>query len=337
MEMYLLWGLIGIFVILSYLLLAPFIYYLIGAVVLVYISYPLYQRIEDAVRNDSVAAFLAIILLLLVAVIPTLFTAQRVVSQGRSALVGVGTSTTAVIDTAELEQTVLELTGETVDIEKAIRDAFVEAGRIVSGSAPGLISTVFDTLIGISLMGLTMYYLFKEGPALLDRVKELTPLSGEREEKLLTALDEMAEAVLLGHLLTAAAQGIIAGIGLWAVGIPNVVFWTFAMIILGLIPLVGTLPVWGGAALYLVFITGETAAGVGLAIYGLVVVGVTDNLVRAKLVGAHGTIHPLLVIIGVIGGISLFGMLGVVLGPLVLGFLVILLELYKADFAENVS
>ncbi len=334
-EAYLVIGLIGLLAVLAYFVLSPFLYYLLGAVVLAYITYPLYERIHEAVGNDSVSALLAILILLLVAVVPTLFMAEQVLSQGRAALVGVGTSTPAYIDTADLEAQILELTGESVDIDAAIRNAFVEAGQIVSGEIPNVISTLLDALIGLSVMAMTLYYLFKEGPTVVAEGGKLIPLSGARKEKLLADLESMSDAVLRGHLFTAAVQGVLAGIGLWAVGIPNAIFWTFVMIILGLIPLIGSFLVWGPAGIYLAVLKGEPIAGVALLIYGGILMSVVDNVVRAGVVGKRGRIHPLLVILGVIGGIAVFGLLGIILGPLVLGFLVVLLELYQKDFAQR--
>lgn len=335
MQLYLLAGIIAVFAFLSYLLIAPFLYYIIGAVVLVYISYPAYNWIEARVGSASVASALAIILLLVVAVVPTLFMTERVISQGQQALVAVGSSTTEFIDTDSLEQTILELTGEEVDVEQAIRNAFVEAGRLISGEVPGLISTLFDALVGIFVMGVTMYYLFKEGGSILDASLEVLPMDREREEKLLKEVDRMAEAVLVGHVLTALLQGVVAGIGLWAVGIPNAVFWTFVMVLLGIIPLLGNFLVWGPAGLYLIFMQDQMMAGVALLVYSTVVVGITDNFVRARVVGKRGRIHPLLVMVGVIGGLPVFGILGVVLGPLVLGFLISLTNVYKEDFLKK--
>ncbi|MDY6769468.1 MAG: AI-2E family transporter, partial [Candidatus Nanohaloarchaea archaeon] len=325
-------GLIVLFGVLSYMLVAPFLYYLIGAVVLVYIAYPLYTRIAAQVGNESVAAVLALTVLLLVAVVPSIVLTERVITQGQEALVAVGTSSTEYIDTAALEATILEFTGEEVDIEQGIRDAFLEGGRLISGELPGIISTVLEAFIGVFIMAVTMFYLFKRGDVAVQRVRDLVPLPEEQEDTLITELDTMSEAILIGHLLTALLQGILVGAGLWLVGIPDVFFWTFVMVLLGIIPLVGNFLVWAPAGLYLILLQDQVLVGAALLVYGGLVATVGDNLIRARVVGSRGRIHPLVVMVGVIGGLSMFGVLGVVLGPLVLGFFLALLRVYRDDF-----
>ncbi|MFB6294707.1 MAG: AI-2E family transporter [Candidatus Nanohaloarchaea archaeon] len=333
-QLYLIGALIAAFAVLSYLLIAPFLYYIIGGILLVYIAYPLYQRIADQVGTATGAAVLTILLLLLVAVVPTIFTAQKAIVQGQGALAAVGTSTTELIDTSELEAAILEWTGEEVNLEAAVRDAFVDAGRLLSGELPGIISTVFGLVVGLFVMVITMFYLFRQGPEILQGAREVVPLAEEREQHLVDELDRMSQAVLLGHLVTAVIQGVLAGIGLWLTGVPDVFFWTFVMVLLGIIPLLGNFLVWGPAAVWLVVLEGNVVAGVALLVYGVFIVTVVDNVVRARVVGQRGRIHPLLVIVGVLGGLPMFGVLGVVLGPLVLGFFMSLLRVFRDDFVQ---
>ncbi|MFB6265645.1 MAG: AI-2E family transporter, partial [Candidatus Nanohaloarchaea archaeon] len=236
MNHYFFFGLIGVFGILSYLLVAPYLYYMIGAAVLVYVTYPLYRKLEKHIGNEMVASLLAILVLTVLAVLPTIYLADQVVLQGRQALKGVGTEVFDHLDTSAIENTVRRVTGFEVDLDRVVRDAFVRAGNMLSARLPGIITTAFDAMVGMFVMALTMYYLFKEGPKILDELKEIVPLSSEREDTLITELDRMSKAVLYGHVLVSVIQGVIAGIGLWIFGIPNVVFWTFIMIVLGLIP-----------------------------------------------------------------------------------------------------
>ncbi|MFB6265815.1 MAG: AI-2E family transporter, partial [Candidatus Nanohaloarchaea archaeon] len=212
---------------------------------------------------------------------------------------------------------------------------FVEAGNLFSARLPGIISTALDAMVGLFVTAFTMYYLFKDGDTMLESVKGMVPLEEDREDHLVEEIDRMSKAILYGHVLVSVVQGIIAGIGLWIFGIPDVIFWTFVMIVLGLIPLIGNFLVWGPAGLYLIFIRSEPLMGAGLLLYSTVILSFTDNIVRAKVVGERGNIHPLVVMVGVIGGIPMFGLLGVVLGPLVLGFFTSLLRVYREDFLQN--
>lgn len=333
-QLYFLLVLIGTFALLSFAVFYPYLFYIIGGIILVYINYPLYGRIKRFLGNESLAAALSIVVLILLTVIPTFFLVSSTVAEGQQLIEQIGEELPEHINVAFVEAYVQQLTGQEIDLREMIEQLANDVGDFFSASLPGLIKTVADAVIGTMIMGFTMYYLFKDGRELVDSVMHVVPLEERYKHDLLREVDNMAEGILIGHLLTSTVQGIIAGIGLWITGIPNVIFWTFTMILLGLVPVIGNVLVWAPAGIYLI-ITGDTLAGIGLLLYGTIVVGMTDNIVRAKFVESRANIHPLLVLIGAIGGIPLFGLLGVVLGPLVLGVFVALLRFYTQDFWQQ--
>jgi predicted PurR-regulated permease PerM len=124
------------------------------------------------------------------------------------------------------------------------------------------------------------------------------------------------------------AQGILAGIALFIAGIPNVFFWTFLMIILGFIPLIGSALVWFPAGIYLA-VQGQLAMAAFVILYGVVVVGGSDNFLRPMLVDDSADIHPFFILIGLIGGIGLFGIAGIFLGPVTFGIFGNLLDMVQ--------
>ncbi|MFB6077152.1 MAG: AI-2E family transporter, partial [Candidatus Nanohaloarchaea archaeon] len=154
---------------------------------------------------------------------------------------------------------------DALDIDAALRSAFLDAGSLVSGGIPGVITTIIDAFIGVTVMGITMYYLFRDGEDVVTAIRGLIPLPADHEAELVAEFDRMAEGILLGHVMTSALQALVAGIGLYLAGISNVVFWTFVMVILGLIPLIGNVLVWGPAGLYLVFLQGAVVLAVPVA------------------------------------------------------------------------
>lgn len=332
LQPYFLLGLIAVFAVLSVQLIMPYIFYILAAIILVYIAHPAYTYLEEELGHAGIASALTLIMLLVVLVVPTIILTDMVIQEGQNALTTVGTRAGDYINTTTVEELYTEVTGEPLDVDTSIRSAFMEAGTILSGGIPGIIQTVLDAMIGVFIMAVTMYYLFKDGDDLFMAVRHMTPLRTEQKDRLVEELDQMSEAILLGHLLTSTVQGIVAGIGLWAVGIDNVVFWTFVMIVLGLIPIIGNFLVWFPAGLYLIFVQDMAVPGLALLLYCGTLLPALDNLIRIKVVERRSTIHPLLVMIGVIGGIPMFGLLGVVLGPLVLGFFASLVTVYREDF-----
>lgn len=332
LQTYFFLALVGLFAFLSYLLIRPYLLYIATAIVLVYLAYPLYRQIGRIVEHESLAALLAMVLLLLIAVVPTIILADMIVNQARNVLVQVGSQTAAVVDTTGIETEIADLIGRPVDVDAVITQAFSSAGTFFSERLPGLITTFLDAVIGITVMAITMFYLFRDGDTLVRKIQAVLPIDTAYRKQLFNEVDTMAQGILLGHVLTATAQGVIAGIGLWLVGIPNVIFWTFIMILLGIIPLIGNVLVWGPAGLYLIFLANQPVPGILLLIYESVMMIVSDNLIRAQVVGRRAHIHPLVVMIGVVGGLPLFGLLGVVLGPLTLGIFLALLRVYQQEF-----
>ncbi len=323
------------FGIISFLLIVPYLYYIIGGVLLVYLSYPLYEKINKITGFETLSSILVIVVLIIVAVTPTIYLTQEVISQGNQVLESIGKGTVTILDTDFIENIIYQITGDTINIESIIENAFSQAGNILSSELPVILVTFIDIVIGLFITAVTMYYLFKDGENLFLYLKDIIPLKKDIVERLIKEIDKMSEAILLGHFLTAVIQGVIAGLGLWIVGISNVLFWTSIMIVLAIIPIVGSFLVWGPAGLYIIFIQSDPLPGIGLLIYGSIVVGLSDNFIRAYFVGHRGDIHPLIVIIGVIGGVPLFGVLGVILGPLLLGFFTSLLRVYREDFSKN--
>jgi predicted PurR-regulated permease PerM len=179
------------------------------------------------------------------------------------------------------------------------------------------VGLITDISIGLTLMLFLQYYFLKDGPEIVEWFMGVIPLNGDVEDNLVERIRANTSAVIKGHVFVAIAQGLIAGIGLFLTGVPNPGFWTFAMVLLGFIPLIGTIIVWAPASVYL-FVIGDTLPSILLAIYGLTIVGLTDNILRPIVVERGGGLHPGAVLIGVIGGVYFFGVAGLLIVPIII-------------------
>jgi predicted PurR-regulated permease PerM len=128
-------------------------------------------------------------------------------------------------------------------------------------------------------------------------------------------------------------QGFVAGIGLLVVGIPNVVFWTTVMIVLALVPIIGSFLVWGPAAVYLIA-TGDPLAGGFLLVYGTIVVGLTDDYLRPIIAHQYTQLNPGIIVLGIVGGVSVLGFPGIFFGPIVIGSLRATLDVYRREHLQ---
>ncbi|MFB6147859.1 MAG: AI-2E family transporter, partial [Candidatus Nanohaloarchaea archaeon] len=187
----------------------------------------------------------------------------------------------------------------------------------------------------LTLMMFLLYYFLKDGREMVVWVKSVLPMDDEVKDSLCEKVDQTTWAVIKSHVLVAIIQGLVAGLGLIVLGIPNSIFWTFVMVVLGFIPLVGTLLVWGPASVYL-FLVNRPVAALALALYGFVVVGMTDNIVRPLAVDRSAELHPAVIIVGVLGGVYLFGAPGLFFGPILLGVFKSVLLVMKNNYNDEV-
>jgi len=297
---------------------APFIGYLLSGLLLAFISYPLFERLDAQTRSD-LAAITVIAVTIFAAILPFTVMIGAVGNDAADLVSNIDRSNgLEVID--NIEQAITEYTGQSVNLEQQVNDALNRTAELLPSSLSSTVGLLSDVAIGISLMLFTQFYGLKDGKSLISYSKKFDFLSDEKQNSFYSSTASSVWAVVKGHVLVAFAQGLLAGIGLYLVGIPNSLFWTFIMIITGFIPIIGTALVWAPAAGYLA-LTGQLINGLILAAYGLIVVGAADNILRPLTVDKEADIHPIFVLIGLIGGIGLFGPVGLFLGPVIFGVL----------------
>jgi predicted PurR-regulated permease PerM len=184
-------------------------------------------------------------------------------------------------------------------------------------------------------MLLALFFFYRDGPAIVRGFRELIPMTDEDRNEILDDINGAIQASVRGGLLVALVQGILGFAILFALGVSRPALGAAAMALASFIPLVGTTTIWAPIAAYLYFVDGETVRGLVLAGYGAIVIGGADNLVRPLFLGRHMEAHPLLLFLGVIGGIVLFGFAGIVLGPILVAFLNVAARLLRRRFAAQ--
>jgi predicted PurR-regulated permease PerM len=199
----------------------------------------------------------------------------------------------------------------------------------LSAATRGTVAFLFQFF----LMLYTMFFFLMDGGPLLQRILYYLPLGNADEQRMVDKFVSVTRATLKGTLLIGLAQGTMAGLAFWVVGIDGAVFWGTLMTLLSIIPGIGTGLVWVPAALILIF-SGHLGKGIGLALFCILVVGSVDNLLRPRLVGRDTQMHDLLILFGTLGGILLFGVLGFIVGPIVAALFVTIWEIYGTVFRD---
>jgi predicted PurR-regulated permease PerM len=210
-------------------------------------------------------------------------------------------------------------------------------GNIVSwigSSAVGLVGTATRLTLNLTIAFFGLYYVLKfpgEDPWL--NARPYVPFSRENADKLGKRFKDVTVSTVIGTGATAMIQGALLGMAFWIVGLPNALFWSVVTTALAILPLVGSGLVWGPAAIVLA-LQGRPVAAVLLAIWGVTVVGGVDNFIRPIIYRRYAEVHPLITLIGAIVGVSNFGLLGLLIGPLALSYLFELIRMYREEYLE---
>jgi predicted PurR-regulated permease PerM len=179
----------------------------------------------------------------------------------------------------------------------------------------------------------TMYFFIKEGDLLLKKILYYLPLNDKDEQRILERFTSVTRATIKGTILIGVIQGGLAGVAFWVVGINSAVFWGTIMTVLSVIPAVGSSLVWFPVVIVLL-IQGQVAKAIGLFIFCGLLVGSVDNILRPRFVGKDTKMHELLIFFGILGGISFFGIIGFIIGPIVAALFVTIWDIYGETFKE---
>ncbi|MGM0389466.1 MAG: AI-2E family transporter [Natrinema limicola] len=322
---------VAIFAYLSLLLVLPFAQYVLGAILVAYILSPVQTGLERRGGiSPPIAAFVLVAATVAGVIVPLVIVIALVASDARRL---VENTETGSIGTTDLERYIEEQTGMSVDLTATLTDSAQGIGSTVLEQSTAWFSALTHTAVGLGVAIFLLYYLLKDGDTLLAWIRELTPLPNDVQDEFYRELDAVMWAVLVGHVLIAIVQGTLAGLGLVATGVPNAAFWTVIMIVLSLIPLIGSFLVWGPAVGFL-FLTNEPVLAVGLLGYSTIIVGLSDDYLRPLLVDRYADLNPAVIILGVLGGVYAFGVMGLFYGPVVLGALIATLNVVNDNYDE---
>ena len=331
---------------------AAFLYMIRGFIVTVLmaaivsgLAYPLYRRLRRWVRGrEALAALLTLLALLVLVVLPLVafmgIVATEAVSISQSVTPWVRDHLSEPGEVSRL----LERVPYVAQIQEQVQGYSAQiieklgelAGRVSSFLVNSLSTATKGTvgfLFQLFVMIYAMFFFLVGGRVALDKAMVHVPLPDSDKELLLDKFVSVARATLKGTFVVGLVQGGLAGLAFAVVGIQGSAFWGTIMVVLSVIPGIGTALVWGPAVIYL-FAAGKTAAATGLAIWCALVVGTVDNFLRPKLVGADTKMPDLLILLSTFGGLSLFGAVGLVLGPIIAALFIAVWQIYGAAFGD---
>jgi len=217
--------------------------------------------------------------------------------------------------------------GTLEEIQAKLSNIALQASKLAATKAVGLGQNTLGFVVGFGVMLYLIFFLLRDGKELVARIWAATPLAPEHKRELAIKFITVIRATVKGNLAVAAAQGALGGLIFWILGIQGAVLWAVVMAFLSLLPAVGAGLVWGPVAIYFLA-TGAVTKGLILAAYGVLVIGLVDNVLRPLLVGKDTKMPDYVVLISTLGGMALFGLSGFVLGPAIAALFMAAWELF---------
>lgn len=330
----------------SFLIIKPFITPLLAGIILSYMFYPIYSRINNKTHRKNLSSLVTSLLVVLIITFPLAFTLNTISKEvyttyllSRQKIV----SGNLLPECKPVEKSICKATNYiTVKINEPKTRYYIEATirditNKITNKLSNIIFSVPMFIIDLFIMLFVMFFLFRDGAIFLDKVGRILPLKSEYRDYVFKRLNDMTYAVIYGSIIIAAVQGALGGIGFFIFGLSSPLLWGIVMMFASLIPYIGSSIVWFPSALTLIlngYINTDTSVmvkGVLLMLYGIFIVSTIDNLLKPKIIGDKSGLHPVLVLLGVVGGLKLIGFVGVIAGPIILGLLVTFVNIYEEE------
>lgn len=298
-----------------------FINAFLGALVLFVISRPLYTWLRSKKFSRGLAAWLIIIISLLLIIIPLFFMIQGLTQQ-----ISVIPQTIANMET--FFNTISEYLPFDIDIDKEkIVDQIVPFLQKV---LTPIFSNIIKVIANIVLFYFLLYYMLVHDDKFINNIRRMLPFSETNRTRVINRFAQITKATLIGSLLIALVQGGMLAIGFYVLGINGALFWGFVTAILSFIPIIGSPLIWGPATIFLL-LSGDITKAILLIVWGIIISSV-DNFIRPYTNKKFGQIHPLVSIIGVFIGLAQFGFIGIFVGPLLVSYFILFWKIYKKEY-----
>ena len=332
---------------LAYLIFSPFVQAVAWAAILAMIVYPIYEWLLKILKGRATLAALIVTVLIIFLIV---FPALRVIVFLTQETVELASTMRTSVESAEIEawkgtpwvQKVLnawdsisaELEFFDIDLRQSVAQGAQSASAFLASQVKDVAQNVFLFTINFIIALFTLFFMLRDGQALANRIHSLLPMDQQHKDHLFQHIVNALFAVIHGALITATIQGMLAGLGYWFLDVPFYVVLAVTTAFTALFPIGGSLLVWLPTSIYLGFVEGPLWRGVALFFWGLLIVGSIDNFLKPLLIGNRLQLPILILFFSILGGLKLFGIIGLILGPMIVTLLLALLDLYMKDYVK---
>lgn len=308
-------------------LMLPFYGAIFWGIILAILFAPLQRWMNGYLgQRKTLAAILSLLIILVMVILPVIFLAGALFQEGMALYQRVssgeqdfGAYFLQVVQALPpvVQELLVELDlFDMASVQEKLTRSLMNITQFVAGQALMIGQNTFSFVVSFAVMLYLLFFLLRDGPALVVRLHQSIPLGMSYRQHFLEKLTTVIKATVKGNLIIAVLQGTLGGLIFWALDVQGALLWGFVMAILSLLPAVGASLIWAPVAVYF-FVNGAIWQGIVLAVFGVLVIGLIDNLLRPVLVGRDTQMPDYLVLISTLGGLTLLGLNGFVIGPLI--------------------
>jgi predicted PurR-regulated permease PerM len=336
-------SLLGLVTLVFLYLLKPFFTPLFWAAVIAGIFKPLHERLHARLKRSNLTATLMLFIIILIIILPAAVIASILVSESMQIYDAISTNTSSIEQ--KVRDALNVLTANPYTYKFKLDDQFLMAkfGEAVQNIANyifmHLTSLTQDTLVFLIQFGVmiyTLFFFFRDGDRILQRIMRMCMLESGRGKLLYDKFVATARATLKATILLGGLQGVTGGFIFFFTGIEGAVVWGMLMVVLAILPGIGCSIIWAPAGVVML-LSGHFWEGVAILTFGVLVISVGDNLLRPLLIGSDVELHPLLIFLSTLGGLVVFGLSGFVIGPIIASLFLAIWEMYERERRENAA
>lgn len=315
--------------VLIFFIFLPFMEVLVLSTIFAIVLHPLYKKIYKFLNGrEGISAFLVVLLFALVIMVPVSFLATQILNESTDLYSQLTNQTE--LDYIQKITTVIERPVQNFYPSFSIDlNEYVGIGAdLIIGHLSTILYSLFNVVTGIILMFISLYFFLRDGSKFKNILISLSPMDNKYDEHIFSKIKQTVLSTVKGVIMIALIQGLLAGIGMKIFGVPNAALWGSVSAVASLVPGLGTAIIFIPAVAYM-FIIGNTPFAIGLMLWGILIVGLVDNFLGPYLYSKGTKTHQLIMLFAVLGGLSLFGPIGFIFGPIVVALFFSLIEIYQ--------
>ncbi len=321
-NLYIKYALVLVLIFLCYLVLKPYLSVIILALIIAYMCLPVKRLLEKKLKNKDLIAAIITALVVLIIIIPLYFLTNSLIQEVAHLYT---TTNVEDIRTFFNERVNLEISES---LEVYINDIAKTGTSFILTKLSEFLFSIPELIVSIFLMFFVFFFAIRDGERVIEKAKHMLPLEENYKKRFEKKITSSIESLFYGTMVLAAIETLVAIVGFYLLGVPAPVLWGFVVGLTAVLPGIGATIIWVPMAA-IAYFQGNTVNAICIALFGFLILStLIDTILRAKILGMRTEAHPLIILVGVLGGISAFGFIGLFIGPLILSLFELILEIY---------